>query len=182
MIAEDLTLGLVLVLSAGFCQGSFMLPMKFVEKWRWENVWLIFSLTAYLVLPWLIGFVTVPALLTVLSQTSAGTLGRTLIFGVGRGLGALTFGLGVDYLGLALGVAVIMGLTSAIGTLVPLWVLSPGVLVSWNGVAISAGVILVLAGISICSWAGKLKEESLVGGGRSVTAKQPRSYLLGLLF
>ncbi len=182
MVAENLTGGLILVLLAGLCQGSFMLPMKFTKDWAWENVWLIFAATAYLVLPWLIVLLTVPQFRQVLSDTSGATILRTLGFGLGWGLGALTFGLGVDYLGLALGFAVILGLTSAIGTLVPLAVLSPETLYSWNGAGILLGMLIVLGGLAVCASAGKLKEESLSGGGRSVTGKQPRSFFLGLVF
>ena len=182
MITENLTLGLALVLLGGICQGSFMLPMKYTPQWKWENVWLIFSSTAYLILPWLIAVATVPDLVNVLRSTSTNTIAQTVLLGFGWGLGALAFGLGVDYLGMALGFAVILGLTAAIGTLVPLWVLSPETLRSWNGVLILVGVLIILAGISVCSWAGKLKEDALAGGGRSVTGNEPRSYALGLLF
>src|SRR5881296_2608271 len=113
-MTENLTLGLALVVLGGICQGSFMLPMKYAEKWRWENAWLIFSSTAYLILPWLVAFLTVPQLRNILAHTSGTTIFQTLLFG-----------LGVDRLGLALGFAIILGLTAAIGTLVPLWVLSP---------------------------------------------------------
>lgn len=182
MITEDLTLGLVLVLLGGFCQGSFMLPMKYTPLWRWENGWLIFSATAYLILPWLVALLTVPELKRVLSETSTGTLVQTLLLGLGWGLGALTFGLGVDYLGLALGFAIILGLTAAIGTLVPALVLAPQSLAGSQGTGLFIGMALILVGIPLCSWAGKLKEEALLGGGRSVTGNEPRSYALGLLF
>lgn len=182
MVTENLTLGLILVLFGGLLQGSFMLPMKYTRTWKWENVWLIFSSTAYLLLPWLIAYVTVPRLGEVLTETSSRTLTQTIALGLGWGVGALTFGLGVDYLGLALGFAVILGLTAAIGTLVPLLVLSPESLAGTQGWMIILGIAIIIVGISVCSWAGNLKENALVGGGRSVTGNEPRSYALGLLF
>ncbi|HLV02046.1 MAG TPA: L-rhamnose/proton symporter RhaT [Acidobacteriota bacterium] len=182
MVTENLTLGLVLVLLGGLLQGSFMLPMKYTREWKWENVWLVFSATAYLILPWLIAYLTVPRLGDVLSGTSSRTLVQTIALGLGWGVGALTFGLGVDYLGLALGFAIILGLTAAIGTLVPLLVLSPESLGGTPGLMILIGIAIIIAGISVCSWAGNLKEQALAGGGRSVTGNEPRSYALGLLF
>lgn len=182
MVTENLTLGLFLVVFAGLLQGSFMLPMKYTTSWKWENVWLVFSSTAYLFLPWLIAYLTVPRLSEVLSETSSRTLVQTVALGLGWGVGALTFGLGVDYLGLALGFAIILGLTAAIGTLVPLLVLSPESLAGTQGLMIVIGIAIIIAGISVCSWAGNLKEKALAGGGRSVTGNEPRSYALGLLF
>ena len=179
-MTENLTLGLALVVLGGICQGSFMLPMKYAEKWRWENAWLIFSSTAYLILPWLVAFLTVPQLRNILAHTSGTTIFQTLLFGLGWGLGALTFGLGVDRLGLALGFAIILGLTAAIGTLVPLWVLSPETLTSSQSRCVCQGVALILIGVSLCSWAGKLKEVALKGETRSVSSSEPKSFAIGL--
>lgn len=181
-MTENLTLGLTLVLLGGICQGSFMLPMKYAETWRWENAWLIFSSTAYLILPWLVAFLTVPQLRNILAGTSNTTILQTLLFGLGWGLGALTFGLGVDRLGLALGFAIILGLTAAIGTLVPFWVLSSETLTSSQTRFVLLGVILILIGVSLCSWAGKLKEVALKGETRSVSSSEPKSFAIGLLF
>lgn len=181
-MTENLTLGLTLVVLGGICQGSFMLPMKYTDKWRWENAWLIFSSTAYLILPWLVAFLTVPQLRNILAHTSSTTILQTLLFGLGWGLGALTFGLGVDRLGLALGFAIILGLTAAIGTLVPLWVLSSETLTSSQTLFVLLGVALILIGVSLCSWAGKLKEDALKGETRSVSSSEPKSFAIGLTF
>ena len=181
-MTENLTLGLTLVVLGGICQGSFMLPMKYAEKWRWENAWLIFSSTAYLILPWLVAFLTVPQLRNILAHTSSKTILQTLLFGLGWGLGALTFGLGVDRLGLALGFAIILGLTAAIGTLVPFWVLSSEALTSSQTGFVLLGVALILIGVSLCSWAGKLKEDALKGKARSVSSSEPKSFAIGLAF
>ena len=180
-MTESLVFGLTLVLLGGVCQGSFMLPMKYAKKWRWENAWLIFSSTAYLILPWLVAFFTVPQLGNILAHTSRTTILQTLLFGLGWGFGALTFGLGVDRLGLALGFAIILGLTAAIGTLVPLWVLSSENLSRSQSGLIFLGVVLILVGFSLCSWAGKLKEVALKGETRSVSNSDPKSFAIGLL-
>ena len=106
-----------------------------------------FLLTAYLILSWLIAVVTVPELKNVLLHTSRTTVTQTVLLGFGWALGAITFGLGVDYLGLALGFAVTLGLSAAIGTLVPLVVLSPESLMSSQGALILLGVVIMLIGI-----------------------------------
>src|SRR5258705_1615631 len=108
-MTEEWTTGIMWVLIAGLLEGTFMLPTKYAKRWEWENTWLSFSCMGYLFLPWAIALLTVPKLKEIVAETSNPTLIRTFLFGVGWGLGALTFGLGIDYLGMALGIAIIMG-------------------------------------------------------------------------
>jgi L-rhamnose-H+ transport protein len=179
---QDWAAGLGLIILGGILQGSFMLPMKYTDKWNWENTWLSFSFMTYLLLPWLVALLTVPQLKEILNQTSTATLLGTILFGFGWGLGCLTFGLGIDYLGLSLGFAIILGLTAAIGTLIPLLVLSPEKLMSAKGAVLMTGVVTMLVGISLCSWAGKLKENALKAGSGGPGLAPRKSYALGLLF
>lgn len=171
--------GLAWVVAAGLMQGTFMLPTKYTTKWSWENMWFSYSVIAYLVLPWMIAWATVPRLADVLTTTSGSTWIKILMFGVGWGLGALTWGLGINYLGLALGFAIILGLTASIGTLVPLVVLSPDRLATAQGKMVLAGVFVMLVGIVICAWAGKLKERALQSGAATAGSIR-KSYAFGL--
>lgn len=168
--------GYLLVLAAGLFQGSFMLPMKFTRRWAWENTWLVFSTTAYLVWPWALAFLTLPHLATIFSSTSGRSMVLIAVFGLGWGLGAVTFGLGVDKLGIALGFTVIIGLAASVGTLIPMIVLSPEKLAQLQGLITVVALVLVLVGIALCSWAGKLREPE----GDSATEKTSHSYTLGL--
>jgi L-rhamnose-H+ transport protein len=181
-MTENGVIGISLVLAAGLMQGTFMLPTKYTKEWNWENTWLSFSVSAYLLFPWAIAVLTVPQLREILSETSHATFLRTFLFGIGWGLGALTFGLGIDYLGLALGFAIILGLTSSIGTLVPLLVLSWASVSSAQRALILAGVVVMLAGIGICAWAGKLKEGAVRIHPQAPASSAKKSYALGLLF
>ena len=95
-MTDSLFCGLALVLGAGACQGSFMLPTKWIKGWVWENYWLIFSSTAYLICPWVLALATIPRLFEVYAQVSIGSLVSVAIYGTGWGFGALTFGLAVD--------------------------------------------------------------------------------------
>jgi L-rhamnose-H+ transport protein len=170
-------IGYLLVLAAGVFQGSFMLPMKFTRRWAWENTWLVFSATAYLVWPWIFALLTLPHLAATFASIGGRSIVVVALFGVGWGLGALTFGLGVDKLGIALGFTVIVGLAASAGTLIPLIVLSPEKLVQVQGFLTIAALLLVLLGIALCSWAGKLRcpeDTASTGDAR-------RSFFLGLL-
>jgi L-rhamnose-H+ transport protein len=160
--------GYLLVIAAGLLQGSFMLPMKFIRRWAWENTWLVYSTTAYLVWPWLLALFTLPHLPAVFASTSARSLALVALFGVGWGLGAVTFGVGVDKLGMALGFTIIIGLAASAGTLIPMAIFSPARFGQLPGLLTIAALLLVLTGIALCSWAGKLREpDQAVTGGKA---------------
>jgi L-rhamnose-H+ transport protein len=158
--------GLALVLLGGFFQGSFMYPSKHIRGWAWENYWLIFASVAYVACPWTIAALTVPRLGEVYAGVPASAAGSALLFGLGWGLGAVMFGLGVEALGLALGFAVILGVTAVAGTAIPLAIERPEDFSARQGALTAAALGLMLCGVAICSWAGKWKESSR---GRSYT-------------
>ncbi len=148
--------GLWLVLGGGFCQGTFMLPMKWTKNWNFENTWLIFSISAYLIFPWLIVFATVPQFAEVFRATSRGTLIEVGLLGIGWALSAVSFGVGIDAIGLSLGFAIIYGLAAFGGAIIPL-VTTPGISSERIAVTIASLVVMVV-GVIICSFAGKWKE------------------------
>jgi L-rhamnose-H+ transport protein len=151
-------MGYLLVVAAGLLQGSFMVPMKFTRRWEWENTWLVFATTAYLVWPWLIAWVTIPPLAATFESTSTRCFVVVGLFGLGWGLGALTFGLGIAMVGVGLGFTIILGLAASAGTLIPLAVLYPEKLLQTRGCLTMGALVLVLGGIASCSWAGKLRQ------------------------
>jgi len=157
-MTDALVVGLALVFGAGACQGSFMLPTKWIKGWAWENYWLIFASTAYLVCPWILALATIPRLFEVYERVSFGSLASVAIYGTGWGFGALTFGLGVEALGLALGFAVILGVAATAGTLVPLLVQPPQGFSSAQGALTAASLAVMVAGVAICSLSGRWKE------------------------
>jgi len=152
--------GLLLVCLAGILQGSFLVPAKGIRKWSWENYWLIFSVTAYLICPWILAFATIPRLLEIYRGASPAALLSVAVFGVGWGVGAVTFGLGVDAIGLALGFATILGIAATAGTLIPLMIAPPAGFSFQQGCIVGIALLLMLAGVAVCSLAGKWKETS----------------------
>ncbi|HEX3869716.1 MAG TPA: L-rhamnose/proton symporter RhaT, partial [Pirellulales bacterium] len=166
--------GLLLVLSAGVLQGSFLLPSKWLRHWSWENYWLIFAVSAYLVCPWLLAVATIPDLLEVYRGVPLSTVVAVMLFGLGWGLGAVSFGLGVDALGMALGFAVILGVATMSGTLVPLIVAPPAAFSPAHAWVTGIALGVMLVGIAICSFAGRWKQQDASSAGRI-------SYRLGLL-
>jgi L-rhamnose-H+ transport protein len=159
MVSSTL-LGLALVVAGGVWQGAFMAPTKWIRDWRWENYWLLFSLTAYLIAPWSLAFLTIPRLFDIYSSSSAADLFSVGIFGSAWGIGALSFGLGVEALGVALGFAIILGVATTFGTLIPLIVETPPNFSSKHLLLTILSLTIMLAGVTLCSFAGKWKEDS----------------------
>ena len=154
---EGQLLGLLAVVAGGLCQGSFMLPMKWTRGWAWENTWLIFATTAYLIFPWTLVSVVAPQGFEVYRQASVSELLLISLFGFGWGSGAITFGLGVEALGMALGFAVILGVAATVGALVPL-LLFDHTLSSQALTLTLASLVVMLAGVFVCSLAGRWQQ------------------------
>jgi len=156
--------GLMLVFAGGALNGSFAAPMKRLSAWKWENIWLVYSVTGLLIFPWLIALATVPHLAGVLQQSSGAVLGKVAIFGFAWGIGGLLFGQGIARVGMALGFAVILGITSSFGSLLPLAILHPEQLATRQGVALIAGTLVMTLGLVFLAIAGKRRERDQSSG------------------
>ncbi len=159
--------GLILTLVAGVLSGNFMLPMKFVRRWPWENLWLVFSVISLVIVPGLLAFGLVGHLGRVYASATAGAMLLPFLFGAGWGVAQVLFGLSIARLGLALGYAIIIGLGSLGGTLVPLFFKHPEVLGTAHGAVILCGLAAMIAGIATAARAGSRREqvETKTGGG-----------------
>jgi L-rhamnose-H+ transport protein len=168
--------GFLLVLLAGLLQGSFILPMTLVKRWSWELTWATFSLLGMLVFNWIITLVFVPNIFAVYAASPGRDLAILALFGLGWGMGAVLFGLGMDRLGMALGYPIIMGLIASLGALIPLLVFFPQTLLTARGVILLAGTALVIFGIVLCSIGGSRRAPS---EGKS-TAARSNAFKIGL--
>ncbi len=162
MLANQ-ALGVLLHAIGGFAAGSFYAPLKKVQKWSWESYWLVMGIAAWVVTPWCVAFLTTPDLLGVLAASPVKALGLCVLFGLLWGVGGLTFGLSVRYLGMALGVSIALGFCMVVGTLVPPVVEGTiqDILSTTSGLVTMGGVGACLLGISLCGWAGFSKESEL---------------------
>src|SRR5260370_26744602 len=106
---------------AGMMSGKCMLPMKFTRYWKWENVWLIFSLVSLVVLPWTLAIALVGNLFETYHALSIRQLATPMLLGAGWGIAQILFGISVERLGLGVAYAIIVGLGAVLGTLVPLF-------------------------------------------------------------
>src|SRR5229473_1385228 len=151
-------IGLAAVVFAGVLQGLFAVPMKYARRWNYENIWLIYSLTGMVVLPWMLTTATVPHLVEVYSLTPMPVLVRIAGFGLCWGIGSALAGLGMNLLGIGLGMAIILGLSASLGSLIPLLILTPQQLHTPQGHTYLAGTVIMLVGIALCARAGMLRD------------------------
>jgi L-rhamnose-H+ transport protein len=175
-MAEQLVVGIGLVVLAGLLNGSFAAPMKRMTAWRWENSWLIFAVTGLTIFPWIITLATVPHVSDVYSGTSAATLWKVVLFGIAWGVGSTLFGIGISRVGMALGFAIILGITASFGSLFPLAVLHPQELHSRRGEALLVGTAIMIVGLLFLALAGRQRERD---AGASGTARS--AFALGLV-
>lgn len=160
---ENPLLGVFFHWLGGLASASFYVPYKRIRGWSWEVFWITGGLFSWLVAPWFFAGIQTSALLDVLSSTPFDTLFWCWFWGTMWGLGGLTFGLTIRYLGLSLGMAVALGLTTVIGTLgPPIFRGTIGALVnSPSGQITFIGIAITLVGIVVVALAGQRKEIEL---------------------
>ena len=112
-------LGVFLQWLGGLAAGSFYLPYRRVRGWSWETYWLAGGMVSWVVMPWAMAWLMTRSLLPVLLGVPASSVGWAYFFGLLWGVGGLTFGLAVRYLGMSLGYALVLGNCAVFGTLVP---------------------------------------------------------------
>ena len=149
--------------TGGLASASFYLPFRGVKRWSWETYWLVGGFFSWIVAPLVFAYFLVPDFWQAIHGASASTLFWTYFFGVLWGLGGLTFGLTMRYLGIGLGMAIALSYCAAFGTLmVPIYNGQFGDLVSHlYGQVILLGVLVCVGGIAISGMAGMAKEREL---------------------
>lgn len=156
-------LGVVLFMLGGLAGAVFYLFFKKVRNWAWESYWMIYAVFGLVLAPWILTWFTAPNVLSVLQNVSTGTIFYCVACGAMWGIGGLTWGLMIRYLGVGLGLAIGCGLCSAAGTLIP--PIIEGNLGKLYGTSAAnaslAGVLVSLLGIVLVGMAGMSKEGEL---------------------
>jgi L-rhamnose-H+ transport protein len=148
----------------GLASASFYVPFRGVKNWAWETYWLVGGFFSWIIAPWILAFAMTRDLTQVLHEAPASTIFWVYFFGLLWGLGGLTFGLTMRYLGMSLGMAVALGYTAAFGTLMPpifRGVFASEVLRTRSGLIILVGVVICLLGIAVAGAAGVSKEREM---------------------
>lgn len=158
---SDFSLGVLISFVAGALNGSFATPTKYMKLWRWENVWAAWAVVAFFLFPWVLALNTVPDLFGLYRSAGPGPMLMLVGLGAGVGIAQICFGLGVSAIGIALNFAIAIGISTTLGSLVPLLSMQSQVILTPKGLSIMAGVTLMLIGIVICAVAGKAKDIEL---------------------
>ncbi len=164
----EIIIGLLIIAIGAFCQSSCYVPINKIKNWSWESYWIIQGVFAWLIFPLLGALLAVPAghsLCELYAGANSFNVWMTLFFGVLWGVGGLTFGLSMRYLGVALGQSIALGTCAGLGTImgpVLLNVFFPEL----NALekltsAVIIGVVVTLVGIAIIGIAGSMKSASL---------------------
>lgn len=164
-------LGVLFHSLGGIASGSFYMPYNKVKGWAWESYWMVGGTFSWLILPPLAAWITVPDFLEIILASSNDILTFTFFMGLLWGVGGLSYGLGIRYLGMSLGNSVVLGFCAAFGAIVPsiYYNINPtegkvsftDMLASTGGQVVLIGVVVCLLGIAISGKAGMLKENEL---------------------
>ncbi|KGO91120.1 L-rhamnose/proton symporter RhaT [Flavobacterium subsaxonicum] len=148
--------------------GSFYMPYKKVKGWQWESYWITGGFFSWLIAPFLALWITFPDF-TALLFSNTTVMCYAIFFGILWGIGGLTYGLGMRFLGLSLGNSVMLGFSSAFGALFPAiyYNFNPqhgkvslnDMIGSTGGRVILFGILLCLIGIAVSGRAGMMKEK-----------------------
>lgn len=184
-------IGLVIIAIGAMCQSSSYVPINRIKDWSWESYWVVQGVFAWLLLPLLGAMLAVPAgesLLGLFASVPSFNLWMTVFFGVLWGIGGLTFGLSMRYLGVALGQSIALGTCAALGTImgpVLMNVFFPelGALESLT-FAVVVGVVVTLVGIAVIGVAGSMKAATLSEEEKKIAVRDfnfPKGLAIALL-
>ena len=164
----EITIGLLIIAIGAFCQSSCYVPINKIKDWSWESYWIVQGVFAWLLLPLLGACLAVPdghSLFELFNADNSFNVAMTMLFGVLWGVGGLTFGLSMRYLGVALGQSIALGTCAGLGTimgpvLLNIFFPEQNALASLTA-SVIIGVVVTLVGIAVIGLAGSMKASSL---------------------
>ena len=175
--------GFLLMLLGGIFQGIFSFPLKYTSGWKWENTWGAGSLMALVLIPWPLAILTIPSLCEVYASVPFFTIVLALLFGAGWGIGGIFFGKGLDAIGFSIGLALIFGIVSIGGSVIPLAMNHPEAFLELPGLVLVLGMLVMIAGLVISAKAGLLKERDQQIETKAKSGGNPKStFRIGLIF
>jgi len=183
--------GVIFHFIGGFASGSFYIPYKKVKGWAWESYWIVGGLASWLIVPPIAAYLTIPGFMDIIKATNGQILLLTYFFGLLWGIGGLTYGLGVRYLGVSLGSSIILGLCSVFGAIIPsiYYNFNPkagkdsfnDMIGSTWGQLVLIGLVVCVIGIIVCGKAGGMKEKDLIASGKADPSNNEYKLGIGLI-
>ncbi|TWV13083.1 L-rhamnose/proton symporter RhaT [Bacteroidaceae bacterium HV4-6-C5C] len=163
-------IGLLIIAIGSFGQSSSYVPINRVKGWSWENFWLVQGIFAWLVFPLLGALLAIPQGSSLFQLWASGGALAAMLYGVLWGIGGLTFGLSMRYLGVALGQSIALGTCAGFGTLFPALFAGKD-LFHGDGLMLLIGVSVTLAGIAVIGYAGSLRSKNMTEEEKKAAVK-----------
>ncbi len=175
-------IGVVYHWIGGLASASNFIPFRGIKRWSWEIYWIIQGFAAWIVAPMVLALLLVPDLFVILRAAPSSTASYACFWGVMWGVGGLTFGLAIRYLGIALGYAIALGFCTAFGTLMPPIFSGQmsSILHESSGQVILAGVGVCMLAIAVSGLAGYSKEHEITTEDRAEAGERDYSFAKGL--
>jgi L-rhamnose-H+ transport protein len=175
-------IGVVYHWIGGLASASNFIPFRGIKRWSWEIYWIIQGFAAWILAPMALALLLVPNLLDVLRAAPSSSTTYACFWGVMWGVGGLTFGLAIRYLGIALGYAIALGFCTAFGTLMPPIFSGQmsSILQESSGQVILAGVGVCMLAIAVSGLAGYSKEHEITIEDRAEAGERDYSFGKGL--
>jgi L-rhamnose-H+ transport protein len=160
-----IVIGIFLAILSGIMNGLFTLPMRYLGRWEWENVWSLFVVVSCILLPAAVVVWTVPGAMHLLVIGPRQAEAAAIVCGFLWGFGSIMFGQCVSALGISLANTVVLAVSASLGSLLPLLLLDPSKAATASGRFLFAGTGVAVVGIVLCGRAGWLREHESVGKG-----------------
>lgn len=164
----------------GAFDSSQALVMSLAKRWRWESIWLVWSVFACIIFPWAAAFILLrdpnPTPLEILREISPGTIGPIVLYSLGWGVGSILFGMAVVRVGMGLGLGISISLMAANGTLLPVAIDNSQLLLSPAAQQIYLVVLVMIIGIVLCSLAAHRRPDE-----KPLLEREKTSFVAGIL-
>jgi L-rhamnose-H+ transport protein len=166
MIALSLPLGIGYHAAGALLSANCYGPQKSIRRWSWESFWITQAAWCWLILPLAGALITIPHLWLVLTHSPADRMLFAFLMGIAYGIGGTAFNISIRYIGFSLTYSIAVGLSSILGTIVPLLVRGQTAQILGRAGAewVLGGIAAGALGIAICGAAGRLKERDLDAG------------------
>ncbi|HEY4786268.1 MAG TPA: L-rhamnose/proton symporter RhaT, partial [Bacteroidales bacterium] len=163
MITSNPLLGTGLHALGGISASTCYLPSNKTQKWSWGTFWLVQASFAWILMPIIIGMLTVPDFFDILHHAPINAVLWAFLLGAAYGFGGLSFGLAIRHIGYSLTYTIAIGISAVLGTIIPLMVF--GGLTKYftkpGGEIVLVGMIVSVVGVGLCGFAGFKKEKDI---------------------
>lgn len=169
MVTPNPVIGTGLHAIGGIAASSCYVPYQKTNKWSWNSFWLVQSFFAWLLMPAIVGYFTVPHFFDILIHAPSGPFWGAFLLGAAYGFGGMSFGLAIGQIGYSLTYTIAIGISAVLGTVFPLIYYNQLIanFTKPGGLIVLTGMIVSIAGVVLCGWAGFKKEKDLTESSTS---------------